>query len=155
MKVSPAIETMIEGLRRAGLKLTPQRLAIVHSFAGDPTHPTAQEIFDRLRPALPTMSFATVYSTLDSLTLAGLCSARALAPGPARFDPNTEPHDHAVCEVCGSMRDIEPGRGPGGETAGEVGGEALGGFEVRSVETIYRGVCEGCRAAGASRGARR
>jgi Fur family peroxide stress response transcriptional regulator len=146
MGVSPAIATMIEGLRRAGLKLTPQRLAIVHSFAGDPTHPTAQEIFDRLRPVLPTMSFATVYSTLDSLTLAGLCSARALLPGAARFDPNTEPHDHAVCEVCGAMRDIDLGARPAGARAEGGEGGALGGFEVRSVETIYRGVCERCRA---------
>lgn len=144
MGSSPAIATMIEGLRRAGLKLTPQRLAIVQSLAGDPTHPTAQELFDRLRPVLPTMSFATVYSTLDSLALAGLCSARALLPGAARFDPNTEPHDHAVCEVCGAMRDIDQGARPGVGGASEPG--SIGGFEVRSVETIYRGVCERCRA---------
>ena len=96
---------MLDGLRKAGLKLTPQRIAIVDAFAGDPSHPTAQEIFERLRVAMPTMSFATVYSTLDTLAAASLCTVRALAPGPARFDPNVEPHHHALCERCGAIHE--------------------------------------------------
>jgi hypothetical protein len=63
---------MLTGVRAAGLKLTPQRIAIVRELAGDPSHPTAQEIFDRLQSSMPTMSFATVYNTLDALARAGL-----------------------------------------------------------------------------------
>src|SRR5262245_59634308 len=97
---------MAHSLRAAGLKLTPQRLAIVRELAADPTHPTAQELFDRLRPSLPTMSFATVYNTLDALASAGLCAALSLSPGASRFDPNMKPHHHAVCDRCGLVRDI-------------------------------------------------
>src|SRR5882757_5421290 len=81
------VERMLAGVRAAGLKLTPQRMAIVRELAGDESHPTAQEIFERLRPSLPTMSFATVYNTLDALRSAGLCAALALSPGSGRFDP--------------------------------------------------------------------
>src|SRR5215475_12048070 len=113
-KVEPSVPTDREGritlmyarLRESGLKLTPQRMAIVRELCADPTHPTAQELFDRLRPALPTMSFATVYNTLAALSAAGLCTPLSLSPGSGRFDPNMQPHHHVVCDACGSVRDI-------------------------------------------------
>ena len=132
---------MVECVRASGLKLTPQRLAIVRELAGDPTHPTAQELFDRLRPALPTMSFATVYNTLDALAAAGLCSSLALSPGPARFDPNMRAHHHAVCDRCGLVRDV-PSEAPGEEAPPALA--AAPGFRVRAVERIYRGFCAAC-----------
>ncbi len=147
------IDQMLSGVRAAGLKLTPQRVAIVRALAGDPTHPTAQEIFDRLQSSMPTMSFATVYNTLDALTAAGLCGSLSLSPGPARFDPNMVPHHHAVCDGCGLVRDvllgaeaIAPARRPAiaparGTTSGAP---AVPGFEVRAVEHIYRGLCAAC-----------
>src|SRR5581483_4396059 len=100
------VDELIAGLRAAGLKLTPQRLAIVREIAADPTHPTAQELFERLRPALPTMSFATVYNTLDALSAAGVCASISFSPGAARFDPNMGEHHHAVCDRCGLVRDV-------------------------------------------------
>ncbi len=152
-------ERMIARVRASGLKLTPQRLAIVRELAADPTHPTAQELFERLRPSLPTMSFATVYNTLDALASEGLCAALSLAPGAARFDPNMEPHHHAVCDRCGLVRDV-PQRGASphdhddhsAARPSRLGGpppkppsQPYPGFMVRSVERIYRGLCEGCR----------
>jgi Fur family peroxide stress response transcriptional regulator len=128
-------------LRAAGLKLTPQRMAIVRELCADPTHPTAQELYERLRPALPTMSFATVYNTLDALASAGLCAALSLAPGPARFDPNMEAHHHAVCDRCGLVRDVPADRA---RAASPPALEAAPGFRVRSVERIYRGLCASC-----------
>ena len=132
---------MLDGVRSAGLKLTPQRIAIVRAIAGDPTHPTAQEIFDRLQASMPTMSFATVYNTLDALARAGVCGSLSLSPGAARFDPNMEPHHHAVCDGCGLVRDVER---HGADGARRSIDEALVGFEVRAVEHIYRGLCAEC-----------
>ena len=141
---------MMARLKASGLKLTPQWLAIVRELCADPTHPTAQELFERLRPALPTMSFATVYNTLDALAAAGLCGSLALSPGPARFDPNMMPHHHAVCDRCGLVRDVpvEGRRRPSPD------GPALGsapGFRVRAVEWIYRGLCADCASLPAAR----
>ena len=103
------VAAMLEGVRASGLKLTPQRMAIVRELAADPTHPTAQELYERLRPSLPTMSFATVYNTLDALASAGLCAAMSLVPGASRFDPNMAAHHHAVCDRCGLVRDVPAG----------------------------------------------
>jgi len=143
------IAEMLACVRAKGLKLTPQRLAIVRELAADPTHPTAQELFERLRPALPTMSFATVYNTLDALAQAGLCASLSLAPGPSRFDPNMRPHHHAVCDGCGLVRDVPVPATEPPEPSVEA---STPGFQVRAVELIYRGLCSECAAAAPRRG---
>lgn len=130
-------------LRDAGLKATPQRVAIVACLAGDETHPTAQEIFDRLRAEFPGMAFATVYNTLSALMRVGRLSSLSLG-GATRFDPNVEPHHHAICERCGCVRDVPLGDHEEAATA-----EApLPGFEIHRVERIYRGLCAECRSTG-------
>ena len=141
------IAAMIAGVRAGGLKVTPQRLAVVRELAADPSHPTAQELYDRLRPAMPTMSFATVYNTLDALASAGLCVSLSLAPGAARFDPNMGQHHHAVCDRCGLVRDVvtkHAAKEPAHEAPTAITLSAAPGFEVRAVERIYRGVCATC-----------
>ena len=139
--------TMLRDLRRAGLKLTPQRIAIVRLFAGDESHPTAQDLFERLQPTFPSMSFATVYNTLDALARAGLAGIMRL-PGKrgdaARFDPNTEPHHHAVCDGCGAVVDIAAGTLSPTSAAVRKLRLSAPGFSVRAVERVYRGLCARC-----------
>jgi len=141
---------MLRDLRRSGFKLTPQRIAIVHLFASDPSHPTAQDLFDRLRPSFPSMSFATVYNTLDALARAGLAAIVRL-PGKrgetARFDPNSGPHHHAVCDRCGSVVDVATGTLAPTQAAQAKLRRAAPGFSVRAVERIYHGLCASCATA--------
>lgn len=136
---------MLSDLKRAGLKMTPQRIAIVRLFAADESHPTAQDLFERLQPDFPSMSFATVYNTLDALAAAGLCGTLRLG-NAARFDPNTEAHHHAVCESCGEVHDIPAHTlAPTAAAVRNLRRKAPG-FSVRSVERIYRGLCSACAA---------
>jgi Fur family peroxide stress response transcriptional regulator len=128
-------KAMLADLKRAGFKLTPQRMAIVREIADDLSHPTAQALFERLRPAFPTMSFATVYNTLDALASCGLTGSLVLG-GAIRFDPNTEPHHHAVCDSCGKVVDI-----PATPTEPT---EHVYGFKILREERIYRGLCDRC-----------
>ncbi len=131
-------DQMLADLKRARLKLTPQRIAIVRELADDLSHPTAQALFDRLRPAYPTMSFATVYNTLDALVDRGLTGQLAAAHGSrgVRFDPNVEPHHHAICDCCGAVVDIPL------DTAPPL--PPLEGFRVLREERTYRGLCDRC-----------
>jgi Fe2+ or Zn2+ uptake regulation protein len=138
---------MLRDLKRAGLKLTPQRIAIVRLFAGDETHPTAQDLYEKLRPAFPSMSFATVYNTLDTLAKTGLAGIVRL-PGrrgdAARFDPRTTPHHHAVCDACGAVLDISASTISPTPGAVKKLRRAAPGFSIRAVERIYRGLCARC-----------
>ncbi len=134
---------MLEELEAAGFKLTSQRRAIVELFAADLTHPTAQELFERLRAKFPSMSFATVYNTLDALTQAGLTATLRMGTA-ARFDPNTTPHHHAVCGSCGRILDIPAETlAPTPAAVRRLRTKARG-FEVHAVERIYRGTCAAC-----------
>jgi len=126
---------MLAALKRAGLKMTPQRMAIVRELDGDESHPTAQELYERLLPAFPTMSFATVYNTLDALAKNGLIRSLRVGEGSAvRFDPNTTAHHHAVCDACGKIVDL-PAEAPP---------KHAHGFTVRTEERTYRGLCSRC-----------
>jgi Fe2+ or Zn2+ uptake regulation protein len=129
---------VVAELRDAGLKVTPQRLAVFRALWGDETHPTAQEIYERLQAAFPTMSFATVYNTLDALASIGRVRPLALG-GATRFDPNVAPHHHAICDRCGAVRDVTP------RATTERPPRDVGGFQVDRIERLYRGLCPRCR----------
>ena len=89
------------------------------------------------------MSFATVYNTLDALAAAGLSGTLRLG-GAARFDPNMDAHHHAVCDRCGAVRDIPAETlAPSSATVRRLQ-KAAGGFSVRAVERVYRGLCAKC-----------
>jgi Fur family peroxide stress response transcriptional regulator len=137
-------DAMLGELKRSGFRLTPQRMAIVRELADDRTHPTAQDLFDRLRPGFPTMSFATVYNTLDALARCGLTGSLHLG-GAVRFDPNGSPHHHAVCDACGAVEDIPVTRAREASAEARVlAGEGGSSFHVRSEERTYRGLCGRC-----------
>jgi Fe2+ or Zn2+ uptake regulation protein len=133
----------VRALREAGLKATPQRLAVLRSLDGDETHPTAQELHERLSHEFPSLSVATVYNTLSALTRIARCTPLDLG-GPLRFDPNVEPHDHAVCESCGSIRDVDGADATHPDTTYAKNTDGLQGFAVKRVERIYRGLCASC-----------
>ena len=141
---------MLEGLSASGLRRTKQREAVVRAFAGDDTHPTAQELYDRLRPSQPSLSFATVYNTLDALAHAGLTHVLRIG-NAARFDPDVSPHHHAVCSQCHLIVDLPAGgedavlAPPAVSLPGAPGGPPPG-FRVVRVERIYRGLCGPCSA---------
>ena len=90
-------------LREAGLRSTPQRLAIVDEVFNR-NHPTVAEVYETVRRQFPTIGLATVYNTLRSLTERGF--VRELPFGDAtRFDVNVEPHANLVCNRCGRIED--------------------------------------------------
>ena len=90
-------------LHEAGLRSTPQRLAIVREvFLRN--HPTVGEVYETVRQQFPTISLATVYNTLRSLTERGY--VRELPFGDAtRFDVNVTTHANLVCNNCGRIED--------------------------------------------------
>ncbi|HEX5140208.1 MAG TPA: Fur family transcriptional regulator [Dehalococcoidia bacterium] len=90
-------------LRQAGLRSTPQRVAIVREVFSQ-NHPTVAEVYESVRRQFPAIGLATVYNTLRSLTERGY--VRELPFGDAmRFDVNVTPHMNLVCKNCGRIED--------------------------------------------------
>lgn len=124
-------------LRRMGLRLTPQRSAILGYLEGNETHPSAGEVFHALRAEHPTMALATVYNTLRCLVEAGLLLEIRVAAGEVNYDPDTSSHDHAYCTRCGRIFDL-PRAAASGPEAGPPG------FRVESVRRVLYGRCAEC-----------
>jgi Fur family transcriptional regulator, peroxide stress response regulator len=92
-------------LRGAGLRVTPQRLAIAQAVACQ-HHPTVAEVYEAVRQRFPTIGLATVYATLHGMAEHGL-----VRPLPfqnvTRYDANTEPHANLICTSCGKITDFD------------------------------------------------
>ena len=92
--------TLLQG---AGLRLTPQRLAIAHEVLAQ-DHPTAAEVYEAVRGQFPTMGLATVYATLNVMVEHGLLRPLAFE-NAVRFDANVTPHANLICTACGRITD--------------------------------------------------
>lgn len=106
----PALPLDEDALRRtleaSGRKFTPQRAAVYEHLARAQGHPTAEEVYRGVKPALPSISLATVYKALDALTAAGLADKIAVADGSARFDARRDHHYHLRCLRSGAVEDL-------------------------------------------------
>ncbi len=122
--------------------LTRQRKAVLDVVRSGDTHPTAAEIFEEARKAMPAISFATVYNSLRYLKQAGLVREVAFGNGASRYDRETDRHDHAICSACGALVDFDlPG------TVGLIRSAARASrFKPESVHLTLIGLCPGCRA---------
>jgi Fur family peroxide stress response transcriptional regulator len=92
--------------RDSGLKLTPQRLAILEYLDGNKEHPSAEDVYKAVSKKFPTMSLATVYNTLMTLKQRGLVRELTMDPVKMRFDPQPSPHHHLICMDCRKIIDI-------------------------------------------------
>ncbi len=98
---------MIERLKQAGLRITPQRLAIIDYLEGNTSHPSVEDIYKDLKPKFPSLSMATVYNTLQALEKSGMVQEINIEPGKRHFDPNPCPHCHFYCRICKRVYDID------------------------------------------------
>ena len=129
-----------DALRGRRLRVTPQRRAILEAFSGGRCeHLTADEVYARVRRALPDISRATVYTTLSEFTRAGLLAALGRSE-PVRYETNVEPHPHFLCVSCRRIYDVAP---LSSVEAGELVGE---GFVVERATVALEGTCASCRA---------
>jgi len=99
-------EKVVEKLRSKGLKITPQRLAIIEALEGNRNHPSAEDVYKELSRRYPTISYATIYKTLETLCELGELMEVNIEPHKKRYDPFTEPHHHFRCVNCGKIEDI-------------------------------------------------
>ena len=128
-------------LRRHGLQVTAQRLAVMRAVSLRP-HATADELIDDVRAVIGSISRQAVYDTLGVLTEKHLVRRIQPAGSPARYEDRVDDnHHHLICRGCGKTYDIDCA--VGGKpclTASENHG-----FEIDEAEVIYWGRCPSCQ----------
>ncbi len=125
--------------KEIGLRLTPQRLAILNYLDGNKEHPSAEDIYKAVLKKFPTMSFATVYNTLQTLRERGGMLELTIDPDKKRFDSNTEPHHHLICLKCKRIVDIH------GDYKLDVPNSDRGDFEIVGNHIEFYGICPKCK----------
>ncbi len=122
-----------ELLRERGVNPSAQRVAVARYVLHTDEHPSADQVFAKVRRRLPQISRATVYNTLHLMVEKGLLRELVLAPGRVVFDPKTEAHHHFIEEGSGRIHDVpwkavEVSRLP-----------PLPGFAVSEYQVVMRG----------------
>lgn len=131
-----------EVLRRAGLRVTAPRLAVLLSVQGTGRHRDAEAIADAARSRLGTLSTQAVYDNLHILEEAGLVRRIQPSGHPARYEARVgDNHHHLVCRRCGLTADVDcaVGAAPCLEPSTDEG------FVVEAAEVIFWGLCPRCQ----------
>ncbi len=126
--------------KKEGLKLTHQRLEIFREMTRAADHPSAEEIYRRVRPRIPTVSLDTVYRTLEMFVRMGVVAKVEVLDDRSRFDPNRAPHHHLVCTVCRRVDDFSS---PGVDSM-PAPPQAKKWGKVLSSHLELRGICRDC-----------
>jgi len=122
------------------MKYSKQREIILDALLCDRTHPTAGELYDRLKKEYPKLSLGTVYRNLNVLTDTGSIKRLSFPGQSDRFDVNTDEHFHLMCEKCGKVEDVTLSH------LAEMDREVLHqtGFQVGTHQIVLKGLCRSC-----------
>jgi Fur family transcriptional regulator, stress-responsive regulator len=127
-------------LRRSGLHVTAQRLAVLRAVSDRP-HCTADDVDKVVRAELGTISRQAVYDVLAALTGARLLRRIEPAGSPARYEDRVDDnHHHLVCRDCGQMVDVDCAVG----AAPCLTASDDAGYEIDEAEVVYWGLCPKC-----------
>ncbi len=130
-------------LRRYGLQVTAQRLAVLRAVADRP-HSTAGEIAAAVRSEIGAISLQAVYDALATVSEKGIIRRIQPAGSPARYEDRIDDnHHHLICRACGRMVDVDCAVG----AAPCLTAADSAGYEIDEAEVIYWGRCPDCVAA--------
>jgi Fur family peroxide stress response transcriptional regulator len=126
--------------RQAGLKITPQRMAVYDALAESRDHPSAEMVFKKVRKIFPNISLDTVNRTLLSLKEIGLAQIVPAPGGPKRFDGDVSSHQHFKCVKCKRIVDLYYKPFDNIKLPPHIGEK----FKILSKNVYLEGVCDLC-----------
>ena len=118
-----------------------KRNAILSYLRNTTAHPSAETVFTDLKQQMPDLSMGTVYRNLSLFKQQGLAVSVATVKGVERFDGNTEPHVHFICNDCDAVIDLMEMEVP--ETLRGTAESCTGG-QVSECQLTFTGICRDC-----------
>src|SRR6186997_885375 len=124
---------VVDVLEQVGIQPSAQRVAVADYVLKAEDHPSADQVWARVKQRFPMLSRATVYNTLNLFVEKGLLRELVLAEGRVVFDPKLDPHHHFLDEETGEIVDVP-------WSALDVRRvHSLSGFDVREYQVVMRG----------------
>ncbi len=131
---------LIGVLRARGQRVTLPRLLVHRHVRGAQRHVSAEQVYAELADELPSLSPATVYSTLDLLDELGFVRRMNTPRGAIMYDSRVEDHHHVICRRCGRMQDLDVAI----DTRAAERAARSAGFEVAHSQLTLSGLCPDC-----------
>jgi Fe2+ or Zn2+ uptake regulation protein len=128
--MKPSVASRLE---THGIKPSAQRVAVAQYVLYTAEHPSADDVWARVKPAFPMVSRATIYNTLNLFVEKGLLRRFALIGGRVVFDPNVERHHHVIDEETGKVYDLP------WDALKVSRVEQVEGFDIRDYQVVLRG----------------
>jgi Fur family peroxide stress response transcriptional regulator len=132
----------LDKLKMSGVRMTPQRHAVLQFLLDTVSHPTADDIYKALESRFPSMSVATVYNNLKVFIDSGLVRELAYGDSSSRFDADMSNHYHAKCSQCGRLVDFNY---PALDHV-EISAANETGFKIQGHRFEVYGTCQSCTA---------
>ena len=126
--------------RQAGLRITPQRVAVYEELISTVEHPSADEICQKVRVRHPNVSLDTVNRTLLTFSEKGIAGTLPGSGDARRFDGNVSSHQHFKCTRCGKVSDIDYDS----LDKIEIPPQLTKGFEIKRKSICFEGLCPEC-----------
>lgn len=123
------------------VRYSKKREAVLSAIRGTDCHPSAEWIYQQLKPLHPDLSLGTVYRNLTFFQEHGLVQSVGVVQGQERFDAIVSPHSHFVCNCCGTVLDL-PGIEPGADLDRAVSRQY--GLAVQRHKLTFYGSCSSC-----------
>jgi len=142
-------DALVKRLTDSGLRPTPQREVVFKVIVEKRDHPTADEIFARVKSQMPTISLATVYNCLETLVQCGLVRQVNFERAPTRYCPNLCQHAHFHDETTGEVHDIDLPA----DVIARLRALLPAGFDASDIELSFRGKAGSAPAIDATHGA--
>jgi len=140
MQQAADLEKYTRAISHSGHRLTRQRRKVFDVLHARRDHPTATEVFVRVKNDLPSISLATVYNCLETLVDCGMVRQVHFDREPTRYCANLQEHGHFVCGTCGGVFDVTPSA----DRRKSPPWNLPTGFVVTSQELTLRGTCATC-----------
>ena len=118
-----------------------KRDAILQYLRSTDVHPSAETVYESLKPQIPDLSLATVYRNLALFKKEGLVMSVSTVNGVERFDGNTKPHVHFVCNDCDAVLDLHDMPLP---ASLYQDAETCSGSKVSDCHLFFTGTCRNC-----------
>ena len=147
MRRKPEPKSYDATISENGFRFTEQRRQVYDALMAQRDHPTAVEVFMRVKSKMNSISLATVYNCLETLTECGLVKHVHHDREPSRYCPNLEEHAHLFCESCGSVTDLPLRVKRRTADIWEVPVDVV----ISRHEVSFRGLCTKCAAREAKR----
>lgn len=122
------------------LAATHQRLVLYRALMQMHDHPNPEQLFERVRRELPSISLATVYKTLHLFLEAGIIREVSPHHGSLRIEPNAQRHHHFLCLACHGITDLPCE----GIDELPLKNSVPAGYRIEQVSMEVRGVCRCC-----------